>query len=127
MVRKLSPQRQAVLELVQREGRISPKHVGDVLGMNSGAARKLLFSMLSDGELASPERGKYTLPEAETVTFESDVTGESVDVTADVTDAGEFRSEIPILEHSPSGVYVYSERDGGMIPHEWSRERKGYR
>jgi hypothetical protein len=124
---RMSPQRQAVLDLVQREGRISPKRVGDVLGMNPSAARKLLYSMLSDDELASPERGKYTLPEAETVTFESDVTGESVDVTADVTDAGEFRSEIPILEHSPSGVYVYSERDGGMIPHEWSRERKGYR
>jgi hypothetical protein len=124
---RMSPQRQAVLDLVQREGRISPKRVGDVLGMNPSAARKLFYSMLSDDELASPERGKYTLPEAETVTFESDVTGESVDVTADVTDAGGFRSEIPILEHSPSGVYVYSERDGGMIPHEWSRERKGYR
>jgi len=40
---RMSPQRQAVLDLVQREGRISPKRVAEVLGMNPSAARKLLL------------------------------------------------------------------------------------
>ncbi len=130
MVRKLSPQRQAVLDLVAREGSTSPQRVAEVLAMISPAARKLLFTMLSDDQLASSERGIYTLPEAETVTFEDDVTEDvtgSVDVAEDVTDAEEPRSEIPILGESPSGTFVYSQSDGAMIPREWSRERKGYR
>jgi hypothetical protein len=100
---------------------------GAVLGMNPSAARKLLFSMLSDDQLASPTRCWYTLSDEQTLPDQDDVSGESVDVTPDVSETAEPRVGMPILEHSPSGVYVYSERDGGMIPHEWSRERKGYR
>jgi hypothetical protein len=121
MARGLSQQRQAVLDLVQREGRISPKRVGDVLGMSSSAAQKLCFTMLTDDQLTSSQRGLYELPEAETVTFEGDVTEDvtdSADVTDDVTDAEKSRVEPPILGESASGVYVFSERDGGMIPHE---------
>jgi hypothetical protein len=130
MARKLSPQRRAVLDLAQLEGRIGPKRVGAVLGMNPSAARKLCFAMLSDDQLTSPERGVYELPEAETVTFEA---GGAEEVTAlgsatpDVTATDEPRTGMPILGESPSGTYVFSLSDGGMIPHEWSRERKGYR
>ncbi len=109
---RMSPQRQAVLDLVQREGRISPKRVGDVLGMNPSAARKLCFSMIADDQLASPTRGWYTLSDEQTLPDQDDV-----------TETDEPREEIPVLGESPSGTYVYSHRLQAMIP----RENKGYR
>ncbi len=130
MVRKLSPQRQAVLDLVTREGSTSPARVADVLDMNPGAARKLCFAMLADDQLTSPQRGVYELPDEQTVTFEGDAAADatgSVDVTPDVSGTAFPRTGMPILGESPSGTFVYSQSDGAMIPREWSRERKGYR
>lgn len=130
MVRKkLSRQRQNVLELVRREGSVTPKRLSSVTGMSAGAARKLLYSMLSDVQLVSPKRGVYELLEEPSVTKEDDdtnhITG-SVCTTEDVTEPEQSREETPILEDSPSGIWVYSVLDGGAIPREELRRRKGY-
>jgi hypothetical protein len=125
MVRKLSRQRQDVIDLLRREGSTTPQRVSSVTSMSAGAARKLLFSMLADGELESPQRGRYTLPAEPSVTNGGDVT-ESVAATADVTDADKPREDMPILEDSPSGTWGYSAQDGGMVPREELRRRKGY-
>lgn len=86
MVRKLSKQCQDVIDLARREGSITPQNVSSTFGVNPGAARKLLYSMLSDDDqLVSPERGVYELPEEKTVTSEGDIT-ESAGPTEDVTE-----------------------------------------
>jgi hypothetical protein len=127
MTRKMSPQREAVLDLVRREGSVSPKRLSIVLGMSSSAARKLCFQMLSDDQLVSPARGVYELPDEETLPNEGDVTEDAPDVTEGVTETEESREEMPILGESKSGIYVYSHSLNAMIPNEEHRRNKGYR
>jgi hypothetical protein len=118
-----------VIDLVRCEGSTSPQRASVVLGLRASTARKLLYSMKSDDQLASHQRGVYVLPEEQIVTFEGDVTHdvtESADVTADVTESEESRKETPVLGESPSGIYAWSELDQAMIPREELRRRKGY-
>jgi hypothetical protein len=119
MTREMSQQRREVLALLEQCGPMSPASVASVLGMRPGTSRKLLFSMLSDGQVDSPGRGVYALPGEQTVTPE---TPEN-----DVTLTPESREDIPILGESPSGVYVYVERLRTHIPNEQHLRDKGYR
>jgi hypothetical protein len=127
MARKLSKQRQDVIDLVRREGSVTPKRTSVVLGMSSSAARKLCFQMLSDAQLRSPARGVYELPEQETLPGEGDVTEDAPDVTEGVTETEESSKGMPILGDSPSGTYVYSHELNAMLPRERVRSEKGYR
>jgi hypothetical protein len=123
MPRKLSRQREDVLDLVRREGKTSPQRVGVALGLSAGSARKLCYSMLSDDQLVSPRRGVYQLPEEETLPDLEGVTEDAPDVTG----PEESPIDPPILERSESGVYAYSVERGGMISNESLRASKGYR
>jgi hypothetical protein len=127
VARKLSRQRQDVLDLVRREGSVSPKRLSVVLGMSSSAARKLCFQMLSDDQLVSPARGVYELPGEETLPGGGDVTEDAPDVTEGVTETEESGKGIPILGESPSGTYVYSHELNAMLPRERVRSEKGNR
>jgi hypothetical protein len=119
MAREMSQQRREVLALLEQRGAMSPASVAAVLGMRPGTSRKLLFSMLSDGQVDSPERGVYALPGEQTVTAENDVT--------DVTLTPEPREDIPILGESRSGTFVYVDRLKAHIPNEQHLREKGYR
>jgi hypothetical protein len=123
MPRKLSKQREDVIDLVRREGKTSPQRASVVLNVRPATARKLLFTMLSDGQLTSPKRGVYELPEEETLPDLEDVTEDAPDVTG----PEESPIDPPILERSGSGVYAYSVERGGMISNESLRASKGYR
>jgi hypothetical protein len=129
MVRKLSRRRRDVLDLVGREGSIAPQRVSSLTGMSAGASRKLLYSMVRDQQLVSPERGVYELPEEQTVTSEGAASGQvagSADAAEDVTGAEKSRIDMPILGESLSGTWAFSVQDGGMVPLELMRQRKGY-
>jgi hypothetical protein len=127
MTRRMSWQRQGVIDLVRREGSVTPKRLSVVLGLKAGSARKLLFAMLSDDQLRSPARGVYELPEQETLPGGGDVTEDAPDVTKGVTETEESSEEMPILGESKSGIYVYSSTLNAMIPNEAHLRNKGYR
>jgi hypothetical protein len=127
MTRRMSQQRQDVLDLVRREGSVTPKRLSVVLGLKAGSARKLLFAMLSDDQLRSPARGVYELPDEETLPGGGDVTEGAPDVTEGVTETEESSEGMPILGESPSGTYVYSHNLNAMLPRERVRSEKGYR
>lgn len=57
-----SPDRQAILDLLQQEGRpLGPSEIADMLGMDSDGVRKKLFNMGKVGQVNSVGRGLYTL------------------------------------------------------------------
>jgi hypothetical protein len=120
--RRLSRERRDVVGLLEERGAMSPSAVASVLQKHPSSVRRLLFGMLSDGQLECPEKGLYGVPEGESNPESEHPTnqGEHLpDEGEHGTEGGEFVS--------PSGIYCYSEADGGMIPTELSRKRKGYR
>ena len=89
--------------------------------------------MFRDRQVVQPVRGLYDVPDRE-VTEEDAWQADSVMGTESaVTEepesqaSGESGVDMPHPTHSPSGLYAYSERDGGSIPVEVLRWRKGYR
>ena len=128
--RRLSRERRDVVGLLEERGAMSPSAVASVLQKHPSSVRRLLFGMLSDGQLVCPEKGLYGVPERES-NPESEHLGEHLPDEGEhpepATETQGSPIEIPILGVSPSGTYCYSEADGGMIPTELSRQRKGYR
>ena len=130
MVRRMSGERREVLGLLEEQGPMSPAGVASVLQKHPSSVRRLLFGMLSDGQLVCPEQGVYGVPDGG-AEQKSEHLGEYLPDEGEhpepATETQESPIEIPILGVSPSGIYCYSEADGGMIPTELSRKRKGYR
>jgi hypothetical protein len=132
--RKMSRERRDVVGLLEEQGPMSPASVASVLQKHPAGVRRLMFGMLADGQLISPEKGLYGVPEGES-NPESEHLGEHLPDEGEhpeqtgepATVGGVVPIETPILGVSLSGIYCYSEADGGMIPTELSRKRKGYR
>lgn len=60
----LSSERRAILDALRAEAEpLTPNGIADVTGHVRGSTRRLLFSMLRDGEVVKVGRGKYTLPD----------------------------------------------------------------
>jgi hypothetical protein len=137
MVRRMSGERREVLALLEERGAMSPSAVASVLQKHPSSVRRLLFGMLSDGQLISPEKGLYGVPEGESNPESEHPTnqgehlpdeGEHPEQTGDhVAEGGEFPKEPEILEDSPSGIFAFSAERGGMIANESLRKSKGYR
>jgi hypothetical protein len=130
----MSPERLDAMLVLQASGEpLAPVEVAALLGKDRGSVKKLLRTMLADGQIVQPFRGVYDVPERE-VTDEAASQADSVSITESAgtgelysQDSGERGLDMPHPTHSPSGLYAYSEQDGGSIPAEVLRWRKGYR
>lgn len=61
---RLSSERRAIIDALKAEAEpLSPNVIANVTGQTSGNVRRLLFSMLRDGEVEKAGRGKYRLPD----------------------------------------------------------------
>jgi hypothetical protein len=61
---RMSAERRAIIDALRTEREpMSPNVIADVTGHTSGNTRRLLHSMVIDGEVTKAGRGKYTLPD----------------------------------------------------------------
>ena len=121
-MRKLSQERQDVLDLLRREGPKTPSSVAQVLPKSRPAVKKLMYSMLADDQLVALGGGLYGLPQTETVTDAARVT----DQIEPVTEMPKITVYKPGSPVTGEGMFAFSVLDGGMIPYEELRRRKGY-
>jgi hypothetical protein len=127
MARRMSRQRQALLDLLRECGPQTPATAGDMLGCSRKAAASLLYSCVDSGEVEALGEGLYGLPQDETIAAQEITMDETLAAAPPSIETEQSPIEPPILEDSPSGIYAYSEQDGGMVSALTMRERKGYR
>jgi hypothetical protein len=130
MARRMSRQRQELLDLLRELGPQTPATAAEVLGCSRKAAASLLYSCVDSGQVEALGDGLYGLPQDETIDAEYEtiaVQDETLAAPEPATETQESPKEPAILGKSPSGLYAYSEQAGGMIPNEWLRAQKGYR
>jgi AAA domain len=58
----LTPERRAIIDLIEFDGAMTPKQVAAMLKRNEGATRKLMRTMAEDGQLSNDGRGCYSVP-----------------------------------------------------------------
>lgn len=74
---RMSAERRAVLDALRAEGEaMTPKMIADVTGRPGGTTRRLLHSMVFDGEVKKAGRGKYILPDISPPNIGNKVTNE---------------------------------------------------
>jgi hypothetical protein len=140
---KLSQERGEILEYMAQAGEPqAPKDVAKGIGKNRSAVKKLMFSMLSDGQLVDVpgERGLYALP-SEAADEPGGPVDERLAVAEQLPDTDSESAAdsepvhttvgkplIPIPERpkrSASGL-VATYPDGSVEPWEAKQKRKGY-
>ena len=61
---RLSAERQNILDVLRHHDQaMTPKEIAEMLGVPAVNVRKLLCSMLSDGQVSTPWRGEYEIAE----------------------------------------------------------------
>ena len=123
MKRELSKERRDILEHLERVGEPqAPAVVAGALGKHRSAVKKLMYSMLEDGQLVALGGGKYALPVTEPVTEESEAVTEAVtEPVAEEPKKPRLVAPPPIEEW---GIMAWTPE--GMISEAEHRRRKGY-
>jgi hypothetical protein len=134
MTKKMTPERRRILETLEKAGEpMSPLAVAGALDRTQGSTRELLAQMARSGLIVTTGRGHYALPQSSTSgqadsgPDEPDVLPDEPDDTADEPDDS-HQSLIDQPDHppNPTGMWIFSQADGGAIPLSLHRKRKGY-
>ena len=123
MREKISTERQQIIRALEAGGHpLAPHEVAEIVDKPRSSTKKLMYSMLSDGQLTSANDGRYVLPVNEAVTDDPPVT-EAVTASCRAVTATEGKGDFPATF---AGIGAYSEQDGGSIPYSELRRREGY-
>jgi hypothetical protein len=124
---KMTPERARILETLEGAGGpMSPLAVAEALGRTQGSTRELLGQMAKSVIIVTTGHGHYALPEPST-SGQPDLGPGEPDIPEDEPDAS-HQSPIdkPDYPPNPTGIWVFSQADGGAIPLSLHRRRKGY-
>jgi|SRR5215208_7629757 len=124
---RLTPERARVLQTLEGAGGpLSPREIAETLGRTPGSTRELLAQMSRDGVIVSLGRGQFALPSGST-SGGPDVEPDEAPSAPDALDeAPQSPIGKPIGKPDATGMWIYSEADGGHITLAEHRKRKGY-
>jgi DNA-binding transcriptional ArsR family regulator len=126
-MRRTSPERRAVVELLEGTGETSPQEIATALGRSPGSTRQLLSGMLDDGLVITRGRGRYCLPADDNPDFPTPKADNQTRQPDANPDVNPYTPEPRIGKPKSGQIFAYIAADEGMIPNELLRARKGYR
>ena len=131
---RTSPARLEILQTLEAAGQpMSPLEIAEALNRGRGSTRELLSQMSKDESIVPVRRGYYALPESSTSgqpDFGPDEPDNAADIPDEVADepddSHQSLMDKPDYPPNPTGIWVFSQADGGAIPLSLHRSRKGY-